>query len=378
MEGKEDADEKADGQEDRYPAQQYDVYVLSDELNDKLKLLNYEQDYANSAASYRTLSREYFVKTTNIGEQFFIFTTLSAWLIQKAIDPSFAFSQEFNDPNGIILSILDALRSKNVPISFAPNKLKTGAGEHCLYVLDKLADLALVAEQFSWIRADPMWEDDEETKLAVDQAEITTEEFNEDEQINVAADDDSEIVMDLKAVSPRINFDNDVKVSSKFWKLEVERVAPHLKITFEQDSKDWRMHLERMRSLQKSVTELLSTTEPNLKRISNELEKTMERIINRWQFCPYYMIEINSSILERTQKLQHISDELEQIKQQIDEKNLQNNDGVPMLRLKQALQKMESEIMTMNVQISVIEQSLLQSQLKNRTTYNAHFQDLHI
>ncbi|KAM3721334.1 Intraflagellar transport protein [Dirofilaria immitis] len=223
-----------------------------------------------------------------------------------------------------------------------------------------------------------MWEDDEETKLAVDQAEITTEEFNEDEQINVAADDDSEIVMDLKAVSPRINFDNDQQsldgilhsdIDVDFWKLEVERVAPHLKITFEQDSKDWRMHLERMRSLQKSVTELLSTTEPNLKRISNELEKTMERIINR---------EINSSILERTQKLQHISDELEQIKQQIDEKNLQNNDGVPMLRLKQALQKMESEIMTMNVQISVIEQSLLQSQLKNRTTYNAHFQDLHI
>ncbi|KAM3721332.1 Intraflagellar transport protein [Dirofilaria immitis] len=408
MEGKEDADEKADGQEDRYPAQQYDVYVLSDELNDKLKLLNYEQDYANSAASYRTLSREYFVKTTNIGEQFFIFTTLSAWLIQKAIDPSFAFSQEFNDPNGIILSILDALRSKNVPISFAPNKLKTGAGEHCLYVLDKLADLALVAEQFSWIRADPMWEDDEETKLAVDQAEITTEEFNEDEQINVAADDDSEIVMDLKAVSPRINFDNDQQsldgilhsdIDVDFWKLEVERVAPHLKITFEQDSKDWRMHLERMRSLQKSVTELLSTTEPNLKRISNELEKTMERIINRekyfnsqlesvlTKFClaKERMIdikekwkEINSSILERTQKLQHISDELEQIKQQIDEKNLQNNDGVPMLRLKQALQKMESEIMTMNVQISVIEQSLLQSQLKNRTTYNAHFQDLHI
>lgn len=50
----------------------------------------------------------------------------------------------------------------------------------------------------------------------------------------------------------------------------------------------------------------------------------------------------------------------------------------PMLKLKQALQKMESEILTMNVQISVIEQSLLQSQLKNRAAYNAYFQDLHI
>lgn len=47
-----------------------------------------------------------------------------------------------------------------------------------------------------------------------------------------------------------------------------------------------------------------------------------------------------------------------------------------MLRLKQALQKIESEILTMNVQISVIEQSLLQSQLTNRTAYNAYLQGI--
>lgn len=48
-----------------------------------------------------------------------------------------------------------------------------------------------------------------------------------------------------------------------------------------------------------------------------------------------------------------------------------------MLKLKQALKKMESDILTMNVQISVIEQSLLQSQLENRAAYNAYLQDLH-
>lgn len=52
--------------------------------------------------------------------------------------------------------------------------------------------------------------------------------------------------------------------------------------------------------------------------------------------------------------------------------------AAPILKLKQALQKMESEILTMNVQISVIEQSLLQSQLKNRAAYNDYFQNLHI
>lgn len=41
------------------------------------------------------------------------------------------------------------------------------------------------------------------------------------------------------------------------------------------------MHLEQIRSLQKTVAELLSTTKPHLTNISNELDKTMERIANR-------------------------------------------------------------------------------------------------
>uniref|UniRef100_A0A0R3RN21 Intraflagellar transport protein 57 homolog n=1 Tax=Elaeophora elaphi TaxID=1147741 RepID=A0A0R3RN21_9BILA len=355
------------------------------------------------------LCREYFVKSTNIGEQFFIFTTLAAWLIQKAIDSTFPFPQEFDEPNGTVANILDALRSKNIPITFAPNKLKMGAGEQCLYVLDKLADLALIAKQFAWIKADPVAEDDEETNVVADQSEIIAEEFDEDEQIDVAEDDDNEIVMDLKVMpSPRITDDKNQQPLDSIlhsntdvnsWKLEVERVAPHLKVTFEQDSKDWRMHLERIRSLQKTVAELLSTTKPHFKSISIELDKTMERIVNREKhfnsqlesvlskFClakermneaKEKYKEISSGILERSQKLQRVSDELEQIKQQIDEKSLRNSDGVPMLRLKQALQKIESEILTMNVQISVIEQSLLQSQLKNRAAYNAYFQDLRV
>uniref|UniRef100_A0AAF5Q134 Intraflagellar transporter 57 n=1 Tax=Wuchereria bancrofti TaxID=6293 RepID=A0AAF5Q134_WUCBA len=411
MEWKEDGEEKKNEEvSDRSPAQKYDLYVLSDELSDKLKLLNYEEDYAKLAPSCRTVSREYFVKSTNIGEQFFIFTTLSAWLIQKSIDPTFIIPQEFDDPNGTILSILSALRSKNVSIAFAPNKLKTGAGEQCLYVLDKLADFALIAGQFCWTKADPVPEDDEVDE-AVNRIEITAEEFDEGEQMDVADDDDddNEIVMDLKAIpSSKITggesqqplngiLHSDTNVNS--WKLEVERVAPRLKVTFEKDSKDWRMHLGQIRSLQKTVAELLSTTEPHLESISKELDKTMGRIINRekhfnsqlepvlTKFChakermtevEEKYKEISSGILDRTQKLQRVNDELEQIKQQIDEKSLRNSDGVPMLRLKQALQKMESEILTMNVQISVMEQSLLQSQLKNLAAYNAHLQDLHI
>lgn len=37
-----------------------------------------------------------------------------------------------------------------MPVEFPPNKLKQGAGEHAVYVLDNLADRAIAAEKFKW------------------------------------------------------------------------------------------------------------------------------------------------------------------------------------------------------------------------------------
>ncbi|VDN00845.1 unnamed protein product [Thelazia callipaeda] len=358
-------------------SQQYNVYIFGDELNDKLKLLNYEENYANLDMSYRTISREYFVRSTNVGEQFFIFTTLSAWLIRISVDPKFAFPRESDDPNGVISNILNVLRSKNISIDFSPNKLKSGAGVQCLYVLNKLADLALIA------------------------TEITAEEFEEidqQQQIDIADDEDHGIDIDLQAL-PLVAeqplesiLKSDTDVTS--WKAEVERAAPQLKIIIRQDAKDWRNHLEQMQTLQTVLKELLNSAQPLLKGLASDLSSTMERIairenhlnnelqaaMTKFRAAKDNLAEANekyktigTGIAERTAKLQRVCDELEQVKQQIEETSSRNNDGAPMLRLKQALQKMESEIVKMNVQISVMQQSILQSQLKNRAAFNAYF-----
>jgi len=36
---------------------------------------------------------------------------------------------------------------------FPPNRLKSGSGEHCLWVLDRLADEALKTKNFAWKRS---------------------------------------------------------------------------------------------------------------------------------------------------------------------------------------------------------------------------------
>ena len=71
----------------------------------------------------RPLNRHYFVLQTNPGEQFYLFTSLAAWLIRKT-GRMFEPPQEFDDPNSTIANILDNVRQIGVAIDFPPSKLK--------------------------------------------------------------------------------------------------------------------------------------------------------------------------------------------------------------------------------------------------------------
>ena len=130
------------------PGLVYMPFVVMEDLLDKLKLLHYEQEFV-AELKMRPLNRHYFVLQTNPGEQFFMFTSLAAWLIRKAgtrFDPP----QETDDPNTTISNILEQLRKVGVTIDFAPSKLKQGFGEQAIFVLDRLSDEALKAAQFHW------------------------------------------------------------------------------------------------------------------------------------------------------------------------------------------------------------------------------------
>ncbi|CAL4060380.1 unnamed protein product, partial [Meganyctiphanes norvegica] len=102
--GGEDGDEEADGG----PGLAYMPFVVMDDLLDKLKLLNYDKEFLQEQRM-KPINRHYFAMQTNTGEQFYLFTSLSAWLINKAgrrMNPP----EEYDDPNSTVSSILDHLR----------------------------------------------------------------------------------------------------------------------------------------------------------------------------------------------------------------------------------------------------------------------------
>lgn len=76
----------------------------SDDLLEKLKLLNYEKNLL-SELKMKPLSRFYFVKSTNPGEQFYMFTIICWWLCQK-LGKNMQRPQEYDDPNDVIARIV--------------------------------------------------------------------------------------------------------------------------------------------------------------------------------------------------------------------------------------------------------------------------------
>ncbi|XDC70161.1 hypothetical protein R6Z07F_001334 [Ovis aries] len=431
---------------ERGPGAAYHMFVVMEDLVEKLKLLRYEEDLLRKnnlkppsrwvpssperleagwalgrslplafggtpSAGYQALASvflrrkehftpnlatHYFALPTNPGEQFYMFCTLAAWLINKAGRP-FEQPQEYDDPNAIISSILSELRSFGRTADFPPSKLKSGYGEHVCYVLDCLAEEALKYIGFTWKRpAYPVEELDEET-VAEDDAELTLnkvdEEFVEEETDNEENFIDLNV---LKAQTYRLDMNESAKqedilestTDAAEWSLEVERVLPQLKVTIRTDNKDWRIHVDQMHQHKSGIESALKETKGFLDRLHNEISRTLEKIGSREKYINNQLEHLvqeyraaqaqlseareryqqgNGGVTERTKILSEVTEELEKVKQEMEEKGSSMTDGAPLVKIKQSLTKLKQETVQMDIRIGVVEHTLLQSKLKEKS-----------
>lgn len=384
--------EEADGG----PGAAYVTFVVMEELLDKLKLLTYDQEFIK-ALKMKPLNRHYFALQTNPGEQFYLFTSLAAWLIRKTGRP-FEQPQEYDDPNSTISSILDSLRQLGVSVDFPPNKLKQGFGEHALFVLDHLADAALKSTNFMWKKPELVVEVEEEDDEMEDESELLLEKVEEEMAAEVSDEEDENLlhIDDLHNMRVRNKTFTDSQKPDDIlesttnidgWKLELERVLPQLKVTIKTDAQDWRAHLEQMQRHRSGIDEALTTTKGQLDKLHSDIELTLEKISSREKFLnsqlepllvQYRALqdefariseqyrEVSGGVTERSRILAQVTEELESVKQEMDERGSSMTDGTPLVNIKKAISQIKSEITGMDVRVGVLEHSLLQARLRDK------------
>ncbi|KAJ8316077.1 hypothetical protein KUTeg_006091 [Tegillarca granosa] len=235
---------RGDDVEDGGPGLVYMPFVIMEELLDKLRLLDYERDFSRKM-NMKPISRHYFAIPTNPGEQFYMFSSLAAWLLRLA-GRNFEQPQEYDDPNATVSSILDEVKKFGHSIDFPPSRLKQGCGEHCIYVLDRLSDEALKHTGFRWNRPDYPEEELDEEQVIEDDSELT---LGEVEKTMMQIQEGSKPEEILESTTDAAD-----------WKLEVERVLPQLKVTIRPDNKDWRIHVDQMHQHKDGIESALTET----------------------------------------------------------------------------------------------------------------------
>ncbi|KAM6919178.1 intraflagellar transport protein 57 homolog [Xenentodon cancila] len=386
-------------EEDRGPGAAHRAFELMENLLEKLKLLNYEEEVLVKH-NMKNLCRHYFVSSphleSNPGEQFYMFTIIAAWLINMAGRP-FTEPHESDEPNAIVSNILAEVRALGVKVDFPPSKLKSGSGEHVCVVLERLAEEALRRRGFTFRRPNYPSENTEEECVMEDDAELTL--CKVEEEMIEEADDEEETVMDLEALKLRTTHTEEKlsskpeeilesKVDAAEWMLEVERVLPQLKVTIRTDNKDWRIHVDQMHQHQDGIESSLKEATSYLDKLYEDVGKTLEKVSSREKYINNQLEHLvqeyrsaqaklseakeryqqaSGGVMERTRILAEVSEELEKVKQEMEEKGSSMSDGAPVVKIKQSLTKLKQEIVQMDVRIGVVEHTLLQAKLKEKS-----------
>ncbi|XP_026681929.1 intraflagellar transport protein 57 homolog [Diaphorina citri] len=370
----------------------------------------------NRRAWVQSQPRHYFALQTNPGEQFFMFTSLAAWLFSKA-GLSMEAPQESDDPNSLIATILDLTRQLNIPVDFPPNKLKQGYGPHVIYILDAVADKAIDSRLSFLLRPQPPKEVTTEEVIVEDDSELLLEKIEEEMIAEISSEDEDALmnIEDLHRMN-NISFQDssskpdhvlESNVDETEWRLEVERVLPLLRVTLKSDTRDWRSHLDQIRSHKQKMEDTMKSAQTHLEKLSADMSTSLDKIAMREKM-------LNTQLTGQLAKFRTAQDELRHATERYyvnGEKSLWNkNQGnqtlcifplfqnipvgqkvchvtyfllvrcylsaihscivftAPLINIKKAIAVLKSELKSVNIQIGVADHTLLQARLRDKNS----------
>ena len=383
---------------------------------EKLKLLHYERDFLTQRRpNWPPLTRTYFARPAgNGGEQFHYFTSLAAHLLRLA-GSGFTAPAQFDDPNAACASIFAELAECGfVPPSFAPGKLKHGHGKEVVGVLAGLCDLVVSAQYKRWNevqhengRAEESgtisteFQDDEDVNDALNRTygshdgienDAATDEESDEDELFLAHRNDAPPTPQALRADRKTEWEREeakaieIAVDASEWKLELERVAPHLKVlSLTNDGKDWRVQLDAAKKHVGRINETFPDVRKELESISSEVNEALakidqlERFVNdqleplvvQYKHEREKMVETqqrydtsSETVADLTNELARVGEKLEQVKTSAAAGAENIADNSPLVDLKASIDVLRSEIEVMEIRINVVSNTLLGMDLK--------------
>ena len=389
---------------------------------EKLKLLHYERDFlTRRRPAWPPLTRTYFARPAgNGGEQFHYFTSLAAYLLNLA-GSSFRAPEQFDDPNAACSNIFAELAQCGFDTpSFAPGKLKHGHGREVVGVLAGLCDLVVASHYARWdgpeyAREAPAEDAAASESLALDDDEddalnatfgtedgigddAATDEESDDDEIGYAGARGPPTPLALRADTKTAEEIEDARaiesaVDATAWKLELERVAPQLKVaSAAAETKDWRAHLEQAKKHRRRVAEAFPEARARLERVAEDAAGALAKIDQRERFVNDQLGPLAAeykrerermretqerhdasaeTVAELTNELARVGERLEEVRTTMAEGAENVADTTPLTKLKASVEGLQGEMKVMEVRIGIVSNTLLRMDLERRDARSA-------
>merc|ERR1711907_117178 len=360
-------------------------FQLMEVTLEKVKLLDYEVNFC-SARNMKPLNKTYFaLPSSNPSEQLFSFTSMAHWLLSM-LGRNFSAPEPHDNPNAVAGVILQELRGANLPCDYPPAKVKQGHGDVVLQILDCLCDAVLEAKHFSWARpAHKPDEYDDEAELdgdIIDEAVVEEEEGLYMDGLSPPGYAGAE---EIKPPVDREIMESAIPVAQ--WKMELERVGPQLKQMQGSDHKEWRTHLDQTKQLRDNMNTVSGTSKEGLSRLASdvhegleELRKSERRMNSNFEHLLADFKSKSSETVEGkqqyeqvlgvvgdlTNRLQSISEELDEVKNKMEDRGSSMTDTSPVIKMKKSLAQVKHDAKLMDVRIGVAQHALLQARLQKQ------------
>jgi len=369
-----------------------EALLYNDESVDMLMLLDYESKFCDK--ELRPLSRTFFsYPAANMAYQFKYFTQLIVWLLGML--KARADWDEYDDPNTVITNMLVALKDVGVQVNVVPGKLKQGHGDGVCLVLHSLLTEVLRRTNFEWGK--PSYPDEGLADEADVDSDAEIQSVGEDEMPGGGADEEDDLMYQEDEVKKPDGDEEDDRgvldssVDPREWLLEVERVAPKLKIQIPNDDKEWRNHLQQTLGFKAVIEKQLPDVKAQIEKLSKELSAALERIKSKETFINAQFdhraldyrtqqtelttvqaqyTELNEVVMNLQIEEKNVREELDLIKNEMEDRSSTVTDTAPIVKMKDAFKKLRMDTRQLEVRIGVVSHTLMQAKLRQRPQEN--------
>ena len=182
----------------------------------------------------------------------------------------------------------------------------------------------------------------------------------------------------LIAMIPKIDVDS--------WRLECERVLPQLKVVLRSSDlkADWRNNITDMHKYRGCIESHLQDTIGSIEKLTANISWAMEKIVGREKYLQMQLEtllneynslknnlnavnenykQVSGGVTDKSKILADISEQLDVIKEEMEERGTSMTDGTPLINLRKSYQRIKSEITTIDIRIGVALHTLIQAKL---------------